>query len=127
MSWLLGIGASIGIANSAVLAILIYHQSKSNRSDLHRLVQAIKDLGDARRDNDGHKQIIENLESTLSLKTDELTRTRKALESARKALSNAYKRLDRSGVTVGDVSSSLKWLSEDHSMSKAIAPEDDNG
>jgi len=104
-----------GVIGAVVLGVLLYRSGRGNRSDLHKLVQCVKDLADARRDLDAVKRRNEELQDALSRKEDELGRERDAAAVARDALSRNHEKLATSGDAAGvarDIGDALKRLSE---------------
>lgn len=120
MEYLLGSGV-VGLGVGAiVLGIYIARQGSANRSDLHKLVQSGKDLADTRRDNDGYRRSVEELQHVLKTKEDELQRERTGLAIARKALTQAQQKLADSGDASG-VSSGIDAAFERLSKMSAVS------
>jgi uncharacterized protein HemX len=125
------IWAVIGIAGAGIgavvtLSILLAKNAQSNRGDLFRLIETIKDLADARRDIDGYKRAVESLEDAVKDKTNEADRERDARALAEQALGRALEKLAHSGDVAGAVASindDLDRLSKMPAVSRAPTTE----
>ncbi len=121
MEYLLGGTATVGIAGVVALGIYLAKMAGNNRSDLHKLVQSVKDLADARRDNDGYKRSVEERDNALAALQEQLIHERAAVEAASAALGRATKKLAARGDAVSvaaDLNSALLRLSEMSSVSR---------
>lgn len=133
MEFLLGGLSALGAASAGVLGFLLYKSGRDNRSDLHKLVQAIKDLSDAKRDLQAVKNINETIDHALKRKESELERSRNALAAAEGALSRVYKKLASSGhssdvaTDINDILGALHGMPKVPPVSGTTSTEDDNG
>ena len=130
MEWLLGGVAATGIGGVVALALYMAKMASSNRSDLHKLVQSVKDLSAARRDNDGYMRRVEERDDAIKSLQEQLTNERAAIEIARKALGAATKKLaargDASSVA-DDLNGTLLRLSSLSTVPDAEAAEGGDG
>ena len=130
MNWLLGGSATAGVIGTIVLAIYIARMARNSRVDLFKLITVIKDLAETRRDIDGYRRTIEDLEDVLSKRTQERNRAHKARRVIEEQLFVALEQLsihrDSAGV-VATIRSNLKRLSKMSTVSAAETPEDHPG
>jgi len=130
MEWLLGSGSLVGIAGVVALGIYLAKMAGDNRSDLHKLVQSVKDLADARRDNDGYKRNIEERDIAIEALGKNLARERAATDAAKEALGAAAKKLASRGDAASvatDLNGAFARLSKMSAMPGSEAGEGGNG